>query len=140
MSTSSSSNPAGMTSVQVVRGFYAALGDGNVPGVLGLLDDQVRWTEAERFPYYSGTWVGPQAVLDNLLKPLAQDWEQFSATAEDFIVEGERVVSFGRYAGTYKKTGKSMTAEFAHAWTVTNGKITSFVMYTDTAKILEALR
>lgn len=140
MPSSNSNNPAGITPVQVVQGFYAALGAGNVPGVLGLLDDKVHWTEAERLPYYSGTWVGPQAVFDNLLKRLAQDWDQFSATAQDFIVQGERVVSFGHYAGTYRKTGKSMTAAFAHAWTVTNGKITSFVMYTDTAKILEALR
>jgi ketosteroid isomerase-like protein len=81
MSSSSGSNQAGVSPLEVVQGFYAALGDGNVPGVLGLLDDQVRWTEAERFPYYSGTWVGPRAVLENLLKRLAQDWDLFSATA-----------------------------------------------------------
>jgi ketosteroid isomerase-like protein len=33
-----------------------------------------------------------------------------------------------------------MTAPFAHLWTVSDGKITSFLMYTDTAKILEALQ
>jgi ketosteroid isomerase-like protein len=33
-----------------------------------------------------------------------------------------------------------MTAPFAHLWTVSNGKIAGFVMYTDTAKILEALQ
>lgn len=96
-------------------------------------------TEAERFPYYSGTWRGPQAVLDNLLKRLAQDWDDFSATANDFVLEGNRIVSFGVYAGKYKRTSKSMSAPFAHRWTVRDGKITSLRMYTDTAKILEAL-
>ena len=55
------------TPVNTVRRFYDALGRGDVPAVLSLLDAQVEWTEAERFPYYGGTWHGPQAVLDNLL-------------------------------------------------------------------------
>lgn len=128
-----------MNALNIVQDFYAALGRGDVAAVLGLLDPQVEWTEAERFPYYSGTWHGPQAVLDNLLKRLAQDWHDFSATANDFVVEGNRVVSFGVYAGMYKRTGRSIAAPFAHLWTVRDGKITSFLMYTDTAKILEAL-
>jgi uncharacterized protein len=128
------------SSVRLVENFYIALGKGDVPAVLGLLDDEVKWTEAERFPYYTGTWHGPQAVLNNLLKRLAADWEGFSAKADDFIIEGDRVVSFGTYAGTYKKTGKSMTSPFAHVWKVGDGKIKSFLMYTDTAKVLEALQ
>ena len=129
-----------MNPLSVVRNFYAALGRGDVAAVLGLLDPQVEWTEAERFPYYSGTWHGPQAVLDNLLKRLAQDWDDFSATANDFVVEGNRIVSFGVYAGKYKRTDKSVTALFAHLWTVRDRKITGFRMYTDTAKFLEALQ
>ena len=56
------------TPVDTVRRLYDAFGRGDVPAVLLLLDAQVEWTEAERFPYYGGTWRGPQAVLDNLLK------------------------------------------------------------------------
>ncbi len=125
--------------LRVVESFYDSLAKGDVPAVLGLLDPQVKWTEAERFPYYSGTWVGPQAVLDNLLKRLAADWNDFAATPKDYLIEGAKIVSFGTYSGLYKRTGKSMRADFAHVWTVESGKITSFLMYTDTAKVLEAL-
>jgi hypothetical protein len=125
--------------IRVVKGFYDRLGSGDVPGVLGLLDPEVKWTEAERFPYYSGTWVGPEAVLNNLLKRIAADWTDFAATPKDYLIEGSKIVSFGTYSGIYKKTGKSMRADFAHVWTVEDGRITSFLMYTDTAKILEAL-
>lgn len=135
----SNQNQAG-TAIDVVRGFYSALGRGDVPGVIALLDDQVKWTEAEKFPYYSGTWIGPQAVVDNLLKRLAADWDNFSATADDFVVQDSRVVSLGVYSGTYKKTGKYMSSPFAHLWTVKDNKIASFVMYTDTAKVLEAMQ
>ncbi len=80
------------TSVTVVRRFYDALGRGDVPSVLSLLDDKVEWTEAERFPYFGGTWIGRQAVLDNLLEPLASDWANFSAQASEFITEGDSPV------------------------------------------------
>ena len=129
-----------MNPLDVVQDFYAALGRGDVAAVLGLLDPKVEWTEAERFPYYSGTWHGPQAVLDNLLKRLGQDWDDFTAKANDFLVEGSRAVAFGVYRGTYKRTGRSMTAPFAHVWTVRDGKVINFLMYTDTAKVLEALQ
>lgn len=125
--------------LRLVKSFYDKLAEGDVPGVLALLDPQVQWTEAERFPYYNGTWVGPQAVLDNLLKRLATEWTGFAAKAHDFMVEGSRVVSFGTYSGTFKKTGKSMHSAFAHVWTVEDAGIKSFLMYADTAKILEAL-
>jgi ketosteroid isomerase-like protein len=128
------------TSIDTVRGFYDALGRGDVPGVLGLLQSELEWTEAERFPYYGGTWRSPQEILNNLLVPLARDWAGFSAKAHDFIAEGDRVVSLGVYSGTFKSTGRSMTAHFAHVWTVRDGRIAKFEMHTDTAKVLEALK
>jgi uncharacterized protein len=124
------------TPVDTVRRFYDALGRGDVPAALSLLDAQVEWTEAERFPYYSGTWHGPQAVLDNLLVPLSGD----SANAHEFIAEGDRVVSLGTYSGTFKKTGRSFSAAFAHVWTVRSNKLARFDMHTDTAKVLEAMQ
>jgi uncharacterized protein len=128
------------TSVDTVRHFYDALGRGDVPAVLSLLDAEIKWTEAERFPYYSGTWQGPQAVLDNLLKPLSSEWDGFSAKAHEFIAEGDRVVSLGTYSGKFKKTGRSFSAAFAHVWTVRGDKLARFDMHTDTAKVLEAVK
>jgi ketosteroid isomerase-like protein len=126
------------TSLDTVRSFYAALGRGDVPSVVSLLQDDLEWTEAERFPYYGGTWRSPQEVLDKLLAPLARDWEGFSAQANDFIAQGDRVVALGAYSGTFKRTGRAMTAPFAHVWTVRDGRIAKFQMYVDTAKVLEA--
>ena len=75
----------------IVRDFYDALARGDVPAVLSLLDENIAWTEAESFPYYRGTWHGPQAVLENLLKPLMRDWDEFSAKPHEFIAEGNRM-------------------------------------------------
>jgi ketosteroid isomerase-like protein len=127
------------TPIDIASSFYSALGRGDVPAILSLLDPQVEWTEAERFPYYGGTWHGPQAVLANLIVPLSGEWSGFSAKAHDFIAEGDRVVALGTYSGTFKKTGRSFSAAFAHVWTVRGGKLVRFNMHTDTAKVLEAM-
>lgn len=123
----------------VVAAFYQALKQRDVAQIVALLDPAVEWTEAERFPYFSGTWKGPQEIIDRLLVPLGRDWEYFEVTPEDYIVEGDRLVAFGRYAGRYRSTGLAMEAAFAHHWAVAAGKIVKFVMYTDTAKVMEAL-
>jgi len=140
MSDANVDRKASEDDLKVVQSFYDSLDRGDVPGVLALLDPQVRWTEAEGFPYYSGTWVGPDAVLNNLLKRVAEDWSSFGARSERMLVDGPTIVSLGVYTGTHKVTGKNMRAEFAHLWTVDRQKITSFKMYADTAKVIEAMR
>jgi hypothetical protein len=55
-----------------------------VEHIAALLSPDLEWTGAESFPYYSGLWRGPQAVIDNLLLPLARDWDGFSATRTNF--------------------------------------------------------
>jgi ketosteroid isomerase-like protein len=128
------------TPTDLVRAFYSAVSQGDVPGVVGLLHPQLEWTEAEGFPYYSGTWTRPQDVVEKLLVPLMRDWDDFSAVADDFIAEGDRVVSLGAYAGISKATGKAMRAPFAHVWRVADGKLKRFDMYTDTLLIDRALK
>lgn len=128
-----------MSSVDIVRAFYGALGRGDVPAAVSLLASEIEWTEAERFPYFAGTWRTAQAVVDGLLlSRLNRDWLGFSAEAKTFVAEGERVVAFGEYAGTNRVTGRTITSPFAHLWTVHGGEIVGFVQYTDTAKVLEA--
>jgi ketosteroid isomerase-like protein len=126
--------------VNIVRAFYNAIAAGDVPGVLSVLHPNLEWTEAEGFPYYSGTWHSPDEVVQKLLAPLMRDWDDFSAVAEDFLVDGERVVSLGAYAGICKATGKAMRAPFAHVWRIVDGKLQQFNMYTDTLLIAQAMQ
>ena len=125
--------------VDLVRAFYTAVANGDVPGVVALLHPELEWTEAEGFPYYSGTWRNPQEVVDKLLVPLMRDWDNFSAVADDYIVEGYCVVSLGAYTGVNKATGKALRAPFAHVWQVADGKLARFDMYTDTLLVRRAM-
>ncbi|HZT60935.1 MAG TPA: nuclear transport factor 2 family protein [Pyrinomonadaceae bacterium] len=124
---------------EIIRGVYAAFADGDVPRVLGALDGDVRWTEAEGFPY-GGTYVGPDAVLANVFAKLGSEWEGFKAVPHTFVAEGDTVVALGEYEGTYKATGRRFSAPFAHVWTLRDGKVARFQQYTDTALAQAAVK
>jgi ketosteroid isomerase-like protein len=119
------------TNTELVRGIYDAFAQGDIPTVLAALAPDVHWTEAEGGPY-GGTSVGPQAVLDNVFMKLGGEWDGFSAVPNAFVAQDETVVALGEYSATYKGTGKSFTAPFAHVWTLQDGKAVRFQQYTDT--------
>lgn len=125
--------------VDAARAIYAAFATGDIPSVLGALAPTVHWTEAEGGPY-GGVSVGPQAVLDNVFMRIGGDWDGFAAVPSEFVAEGHTVVALGEYSGTYKATGKSFRAPFAHVWKFELGKAVSFHQYTDTAVHLRPLQ
>jgi ketosteroid isomerase-like protein len=128
-----------MDTLATVKLFYFLLSAGDSSGALQLLDPEIEWTEAERTPYFTGTMIGPEAVVAELFVPLARDFDDFTTTPSDFVTERDRVVSFGRYKGTRKSSGKSMSAPFVHLWTVSNGGLRRFVQFTDSAAWNEAI-
>jgi ketosteroid isomerase-like protein len=50
------------------------------------------------------------------------------------------VVVVGYQRGRAKPTGRLYEIEFVHLWSVRDGKISEFWVYTDTAALVEALR
>ncbi len=127
-----------MSNGDIIKGLYDAFATGNVPGVLGVMDANISWTEAEGF-MYAGTYVGPNAILGGVFMKLATEWEGFSAVPEQIVDGGDMVVGLGNYSGKFLKTGKSVTVPFAHAWTFVDGKIVKFVQYTDTLVVARDL-
>ena len=122
-----------------MQGVYDAFAKGDIPAVLGFLSPDVEWTEAEGFPY-GGTYIGPNAVLEGVFMRLGTEWEGFAAVPDEFIDGGDTVVALGKYSGTYKATGKSFQANFAHVWKVREAKAVRFVQYVDTLIVQRALQ
>jgi len=125
--------------LQEIRNLYGALTEGNVEAVVAKFDDGIEWTEATGFPY-GGTYTGPNMVVEKVLTRLGTEWAPFTVTPAEFIDAGEKVVVLGKYSGTYKETGKDFEADFAHVWTLRDGKAVKFVQYADTALVQEALK
>ena len=120
------------SNIDIIQGMYAAFGRGDIPTVLAGLAPDIHWIEAEGGPY-GGVSVGPQAVLENVFMKLGGEWEGYSAIPHEFVNGEGVVVALGEYSGTYKATGKSFRAPFAHVFKLESGKVVSFQQYTDTA-------
>jgi ketosteroid isomerase-like protein len=128
-----------MTNLELVRGLYEAFASGNVPAVLSAMSPSIRWVEAEGGPY-GGIYTGPDAVVAKVLMKLATEWSGFTVTPSEFVADGATVVAMGDYSGTYKATGKSFKAAFAHVWKLQDGKAVSFQQYVDTALHLRPMQ
>jgi ketosteroid isomerase-like protein len=125
--------------LDVIRSVYQAFAVGDIPAVLAALSPNVRWTEAEGGPY-GGVSIGPNAVLENVFMKLGGEWDGFAAVPSEFVADGATVVALGEYSGTYKATGKSFKAPFAHVWKLEGGKVASFQQHTDTAVHLRPMQ
>jgi ketosteroid isomerase-like protein len=126
------------TSLEVVQAQYAASAAGNLQALRATLADDVVWTEAAGFPL-AGTYYGPEGVTSNVMEKLAVSWDDWAATPNEFIVDGERVVALGHYTARNKATGKSLRVRFVHSFTVRNGKIAIFEQVVDSALVREAM-
>ena len=128
-----------MNNAEVIKGVYTSFAAGDVPGVLAVMDPMIRWTEAEGF-MYGGTYIGPDAILENVFMRLGTEWEGFGAVPGQIVDGGDNaVVALGTYSGRYMPTGRSISVPFAHAWTLRDGKVIEFQQYTDTLVIARQL-
>ncbi len=126
---------------KTVESMYAAFGRGDIPFVIGILDPELIWNEAEGFIYADkNPYIGVQAVLDGVFARLGAEWDGFSAVPHEIVDGGETVVALGRYGGVYKATGVKIDAQFVHVLKFKAGKIANFQQYTDTAQFADAVR
>jgi ketosteroid isomerase-like protein len=127
------------TNTDIVSAHYAASAQGNIGEMMAHVSPQVRWTEMAGFPC-AGTWVGPQAVADNVFAVLGRDWIGYRFELQSLIDAGDQVIGVGSYHGTYRATGKAMQARVAHVWKLHNGQIVAFEQFTDTLLVHQAMR
>ncbi len=89
--------------VKIVESMYAAFASGDVPAVLGAMDPQIVWNEAENFPYADGNpYVGPDAIVEGVFMRLGSEWEYWNLAIEDLLDAGDTVVALGRYQAKNK--------------------------------------
>ncbi|HLG01680.1 MAG TPA: nuclear transport factor 2 family protein [Acidimicrobiia bacterium] len=121
-----------------VRKVYDAFGKGDVPTVLGAMDDKVDWQEPASLPYENQ--VGPQAVAENVFGVVINDLENFTVTPHEIVDGGDIITAIGVYRGKGAKTGVELDADFVHIWRFNDaGKVSGFRTYTDTHLWRQAL-
>jgi ketosteroid isomerase-like protein len=120
------------SNVDIVKGVYEAFGKGDVPAVLGVMDEKIQWREPVSLAPTFTDQVGPQAVAENVFGQVMSLIEDFSVNPEEFVDGGDIVVMLGHYTGKGAKNGTPLEARMAHVWRFADGKATGFEVITDT--------
>lgn len=117
---------------------YENFKTGNIQALLDQLSDDVTWQlpEIEGVPL-SGKRTGRDGVRE-FFATLARDQEVIEFEPREFVAQGGKVVSLGHYKWRVKDTGRDFASDFAHVFTIRDGKVTGFREYFDSAAVAAA--
>ncbi|MGX7873987.1 nuclear transport factor 2 family protein [Mesorhizobium sp. ORM6] len=122
---------------EAIKAHYAGSDAKNLQAMMAPITGRTAWTEMAGFPY-AGTYVGPAAIIDGVFKRIGEEWDGYTFALERLVDGGTTIVGIGTYSGTYKKTGKPMSARVVHVWEMEDGKALSFEQFTDTRLVAAA--
>jgi uncharacterized protein len=125
--------------VQIIKEAYAAFGRGDIPSLLNMLSEDVDWhiPGNEQIVPYAGKYQGREGV-GNFFSNLGGAEETTRFEPQEFIAQGDKVVATGNYGAHVRTTGNDYGFEFVHIFTVSDGRITNFRQYADTADCIAA--
>lgn len=73
------------------------------------------------------------------MKEWMQSWEQVTNVAERISDAGDQVVIIAEWRGRGKASGVFTKWRYGSVWTLSDGKVTEIISYTDPAAALEAV-
>lgn len=130
------------SNTELVKDAFAAFQRGDIPSLLGTLDDNVEWQAVigtEGIVPTAGLRRGRDAVggfFEQLNEAVAFDLFE----PREFIAEGDQVAVVGHYKGRAKPTGKPIDAGWVMIFTIRNGKVVKFREYADSHQLVGAFQ
>ena len=123
--------------VQIVKGFFAAIGSGDKQRVLALVAEDIEWIiPGEGWPL-AGTHRGHTGLAATLRKA-SEEVEMTYPKPPEFVAQGDRVLAIGVAVGKIKATDKPFEDHWVFDITVRNGKLTNIREYIDTQALARA--
>ncbi|WP_378741776.1 nuclear transport factor 2 family protein [Nocardia brasiliensis] len=122
-----------MSNRDAVEKFYLATRSGDAAAILDALRPGFTARIAPGMP--AVTDVAPEsaeAALAGVWQPVFRDFEIAPFAETWYDAQDGAVIVTGHYRGTARSTGKPVSAEFAHVWRVSDGKLSALHQYTDT--------
>lgn len=124
---------------QAIKAHYAGSDAKDMAAMMAPVTPATAWTEMAGFPC-AGTYVGAPAIVEGVFKRIGEEWDGYAFRLERLVDGGDTIVAIGTYSGTYRKTGKAMTARVVHVWDMKDGEVVRFEQFTDTKLVAEAMR
>lgn len=126
------------TNADVVKQGYEALGRGEIPAMLDLMTDDVEWTlQGPSAVPFTGTRRGREGVAE-FFSLLGENLEFQQFEPREFVVQGDTVVVLGYERSLIKPTGRTFEQEWAHVYTLRDGRIAGGRFFEDTAALVVA--
>ena len=116
----------------IVQTAYAAFGRGDIPALLEMLTEDVRWQfVGDRKAPYTGTTKG-RSQVGEWFGSVAQADDIQTFEPRQFLVGADHVSVIGWERSVAKPSGKAFESEWVHIWRVRDGRISSFLGMLDT--------
>ena len=126
--------------IALVQHLYAAFAQGDIPLLQTVLSNDIDWLfyGPSEIPF-AGHYRGKEEVAGFFNKALeTSDFLEFEP--REFLPGTNSVLVQGRERMRAKATGRIWETEWAHVFTIENGKIVKLREYYDTAVIVEAFK
>ena len=124
--------------VDTVQEAYAAVGRGDIPALLDLLTDDVEWAlQGPAVIPFAGTRYGREGVAE-FFSLLGETVEFQEFEPREFVAQGDTVVVLGFERNLIKPTGRTFEQEWAHVYTLRDGKVAKHRALEDTAAYVDA--
>lgn len=127
--------------IQVVQELYAAFGQADITAILNLLDEQVDWHFVGRpqdVPF-AGQRQGHQQMIDFFVT-IDQTCEVLEFGPHEVIPMGDHVLALGHEQVRVKATDHIFETDWAHLFTVRDGKVVRLREFYDTAVMAAAFK
>jgi ketosteroid isomerase-like protein len=126
---------------QLLQGIFDQLALGNTRALSEAMAEDFRWV----FPgdwTWSGEWAPREVVVNELLRPLMAQFDDYRSDASLVLAEGDRVVVQARSRATTRR-GDPYDQTYCFIFRVREGRLTEVVEHCDTAlveRVLDPLR
>ncbi len=123
--------------VQIVKDFFAAMGNGDKQGLLALVAEDIEWIIPGQDWPLAGVYRG-HAGLAEVLQKASDEVEMTYPEPPEFVAQGDRVLVIGVATGKIRATKRAFKDDWVFVIIVRNGKVTKIQEYIDTLALARA--
>jgi ketosteroid isomerase-like protein len=108
--------------VQTIKDVYDAFGRGDIPAVMAIFTDDVKFHVPENLPH--GPGANGLEEVGQFFQRLGSTWDEFGVDVEDFVDGGDKVFVRGRGGG--KLGGSDTSYAIDHDFHFRDGRVPHF--------------
>jgi ketosteroid isomerase-like protein len=127
--------------IAFVQSLYTAFGKGDIATVVAGAAPDVDWIvngSRKDYPAF-GAWKGAGEV-QKFFECIAQHQKSKVFSPQELFAADDHVFVLGHYDWKIRKTGREVSSDWVHVFTIRGGKVVKFREFNDTAQFADAYR